>query len=254
MKRGSNIFLSRSSFDLMHVLRFWVAFLISKWLKKKPTSNLFRNRLPQPVSYFPHLDTGQRCYGFQETAHLSACSPQLNKGLDSWMQYQPWKCSTPAPPWLLTQSAETKNELSLAFAASEVPQRISTSWTCSKNHRSLRITEYFEVEGTGSRVQLLSGIKHTVAPNLNETKNLILDYEWLFWVLFLLKSCYQRGDGRQSLQQAKVSVQWITVRSDFAPTQQHHFKISLALEEQIFKIFDRDLVFTNGVCSAWHDV
>lgn len=64
-------------------------------------------------------------------------------------------------------------------------------------------------------------------------KNLSLDYEWLFRVLFLIKrSCYQRGDERQSLQQAKVSVQWITVRSDFAPTQQHHFKIPLALEEQ----------------------
>lgn len=110
----------------------------------------------------------------------------------------------------------------------------------------LRIAEYFEVEGTGSWVQLLSGIEHTLAPNLHETAHELQEFAvrfWVFWVLFLIKrSCYQRGDGRQSLQQAKVSMLWITVRSDFAPTQQHHFKISLALEEQ-------DILLTGTWCS-----
>lgn len=204
-------------------------------ISKKP-SKLFRNGLPQSVSYFPHLDTGQRCYGFQETAHLSACSSQLNKGLDSWMQYQPWKCSTPAPPRLLTQSVETKNELSLDFAASEVPQQINTSWMCSKNYRSLRITEYFEVEGTGSWIQLLSGIKHTVVPNLNETAQELQEFDLRLWVTF---SCFVSNKNKllpktrwEAVSAASKSVQWITVRSDSAPTQQHHFKISFALEEQ----------------------
>lgn len=100
------------------------------------------------------------------------------------MQYQPWKCSTPAPPCLLTQSVETKNELSLDFAASEVPQQIYTSWMCSKNHRGLRIAEYFEVKGTGSWIQLLSGIEHTVAPNLNETAQELQEFDLKLWVTF----------------------------------------------------------------------
>lgn len=223
-------------------------------IEKNP-SNLFRNRLPQSVSYFPHLDTGQRCYGFQETAHLSACSPQLNKGLDSWMQYQPWKCSTPAPPWLLTQSAETKNGLSLDFAVSEVPQQINTSWTCSKNHRSLRMEEYFEVEGTGSWVQLLSGIEHTVAPNLNETAQELQEFDLRLWVTFSgfvsNKKLLLSKRRWESLQQAKECSE---LQSDLTllPHSSTTSKFPLPWRSRV--PFDRDLVFTDVVCSAWHDV
>lgn len=47
--------------------------------------------------------------GSQETAHLSARSPRPNKGLDSLTQYRAAKCPSPAPPHLLTQPGEIKN-------------------------------------------------------------------------------------------------------------------------------------------------
>lgn len=228
MKRGSDIFLSWSPFDLKHVLRFWVACLILKWFFKKI---LFRNRLPQSVPYFLHLDTGQRCYGFQETAHLSACSPQLNKGLDSWMQYQPWKCSTPAPPRLLTQSVETKNELSLDFAAFEVPQQINTSWTCwwpliwMKLHKN--------------------------------RKNLSLACELLFWVLFLIRRSNtkllpkKRWETVSAARKGKSAVNYSQIwlcSHTAAPLQ------NFPCPGEAGYPFDRNLVFVNSVCSVWHDI
>lgn len=173
------------------------------------------------------------------------------------MQYQPWKCSTPAPPWLLTQSVETKNELSLDFAASEVPQQINTSWTCSKNHRSLRITGYFEVEGTGSWVQLLNGIKHTVAPNLNEAAQELQEFDLRLWVTFLgfvptkkpLPKRRWEAVSAPSKSKCAVNYSQIWLCSHTAPPLQN-FPCSGGAGYS----FDRDLVFISGDCSAWHEV
>lgn len=204
-------------------------FLNLKMIKKKKI--LFSRGLPQSVPCFLHLDTGQRCYGFQETAHLSACSPQLNKGLDSWMQYQPWKCSTPAPPWLLTQSVETKNELSLDFAAFEVPHQINTSWTCwwpliwMKLHKNC--------------------------------KNLSLDCELLFEVLFLIRGNNtkllpkRRWEADSAARKGKCAVTYsqIWLRSHTAAPLQN-----FPCPGEAGYPFDRNLVFVNSVCSAWHDI
>lgn len=174
------------------------------------------------------------------------------------MQYQPWKCSTPAPPWILTQSAETKNELSLDFAAFEVPQQINTSWTWSKNHRSLRIAEYSEVEGTGSEVQLLSGIEPTMAPNLNETVQELQEFELRLWVTFsgfvsnkkkLLPKRRWEAVSAASKSECAVNYSQIWLCSHTAAPLQNSPRPGGAGYP-----FDRDLVFVNGVCSAWHDV
>lgn len=110
-KRGSDIFWSWSCFDLKHVLRFWVAFLILKlFLKFLFFSPSFNTQAAPVRSLLPAPGHSTKMFsGSQETAHLSARSPRPNKGLDSLTQYRAAKCPSPAPPHLLTQPGEIKN-------------------------------------------------------------------------------------------------------------------------------------------------
>lgn len=225
MKRGSDMFLSFSPFDLKHVLRFLGCFLNLKMIFKKSFSETGCPSLcPTSCTWTPDKDV----MAFRKQHIRQRAAPSRTKG---WIH----ECNINrgnVPPLPLP-----------GFWLNLLKQLIVTGfcslWCSSADQYVLDML---------------------MAPNLNETAQGSQEFElrlWVtFWGLFLIRSNTKllpkkRWEAVLAARKGKRAVNysqfWLGSHTA-APLQ------NFPRPGDAGYPFDRNLVFVNSVCSAWHDI